>query len=140
MFNLDIATGQVSTAKNASYSTKGLADTWSVKQEAPESEPGFCYTKALGSTCTEEQAQSVIDGSAVIEQYVLIDNYTSQLFPDLAAAAQNGSSVNGSGSGGSDSGSGSGSGGGSEGAATAIRAAEASLVALAVSVLVLLAF
>ena len=127
LFNLDIATGEVSTAGNGSYSTTGMKNTWSVKMEAPESEPAFCYTLALGSTCTDEQYQSVLDGTAVIQNYVVIDNYTSMLFPELVAAAQqNGSSSGGNGGGGSgggnggDSGSGSGS-GGSEGAGAMVK-------------------
>ena len=94
LFNLDIATGEVSTARNPDYATTGPADTWSVKQEAPESEPAFCYTYALGSTCSDEQFESVVDGTAIVRDYILIDNYTSELFPELAAAAQNGSSGN----------------------------------------------
>jgi carboxypeptidase C (cathepsin A) len=138
LFNLDIATGQVSTAQNASYSTAGLADTWSVKQAAPESEAAFCYSYALSGTCTDEQYQSVVDGSAVIQNYVVIDNYTSRLFPELAAAAaaaaaSNGSNAgNGTSGGGSAGGSGSGSGGSGEGAAAAVRAGQVPLTVLAV--------
>ncbi len=132
LFNLDIATGKVSTARNGSYSTTGLADTWSVKQKAPESEPAFCYTYALSGSCTDEQYESVADGTAVIKNYIVIDNYTSELFPQLAAAAQNRSSGNaGSNNGTTGAGSGSGS-ENNEGAAAAGQASRAVAVTAAV--------
>ena len=112
LFNKDIATGE--TTLTDDYATKGMASTWSVKNAVPKSEQPFCYTYALSSTCTDEQLQSVIDGTALIQDYIVIDNYTSQLFPEIAAQANssnpqgaggNGTSGDGSSSGGSSSGS-----------------------------------
>ena len=83
IFNRDIATGTLDTARNATYSTTGLADTWSVKNVAPESDPPVCYTYNPLSTCTDDQLESVVDGSALIQNYIVIDNYTSHQFPGL---------------------------------------------------------
>lgn len=91
-FNLDMAGGKQDTAAagagaaggNMTYKTTGLSDTWSVKNVAPESDPPVCYTYNPLSTCTEEQLESVIDGTAVIQNYIVMDNYTSGLFPGLA--------------------------------------------------------
>jgi hypothetical protein len=59
-----------------------------VKSTAPESEPPSCYTYALTSTCDDEQIAAVLNGSAVIRNYIVIDNYTSTLFPELTGKAQ----------------------------------------------------
>ena len=112
LFNLDIATGKQNTANNATFATTGMADTWSIKNIAPKSEPPICYSYNPTATCTEDQLDAIADGSAVIQDYILLDNYTSTLFPDLASAANgtSGSSGNGTsgGSGGGSSGGGSG--------------------------------
>ncbi len=119
LFNLDIATGKQNTGENATYSTTGLADTWSVKDVPPKSDPPVCYSYSP-STCTDDQLEAIIDGSAMIRDYILIDNYTATLFPDLASAANatsstNGTNSSGNGTSGGGGGSGSGSGNGSSG-------------------------
>ena len=91
--NMDIATGASNIAKNSSYATTGMADTWSVKDKAPEAEEPFCYTYALTSQCTDEQYESVLDGSALIKDYLVIDNVTTGLFPQIAAQAKGNSST-----------------------------------------------
>lgn len=97
-FNLDIATGSLDTARNGSYSTTGLSDTWPIKNVAPESDPPVCYSYNPLSTCTDEQLESIIDGSALIRNYIVIDNYTSQQFPGLVNSTDtNEGGTNGSG-------------------------------------------
>ncbi|KAK5273981.1 hypothetical protein LTR99_000764 [Exophiala xenobiotica] len=93
LFNLDIATGNEDTGKNANFATTGLPDTWSVR--------GVPH--------------SIIDGSALISDYILLDNYTRTQFPGLT----NGTNTNGTGGTGG-SGSGSGSGGSSHNSAASI--------------------
>ncbi|KAK6379667.1 hypothetical protein LTS17_005739 [Exophiala oligosperma] len=93
LFNLDIATGQEDTAKNDSFATIGLPDTWSIKDTPHETKEHICYTLASSSSCTDEQLQSIIDGSALISKYILVDNYT------LGLATAGNESGNGSGSG-----------------------------------------
>jgi hypothetical protein len=91
MFNLDIASGKISTAQNGSYGTVGVSSTFSIKNKAPESPQPTCYTYALQSTCTNDQINSVLDGSALIHDYIVIDNNTAGLFPGIG----NGTSSNG---------------------------------------------
>lgn len=97
LFNLDIATGQEDTAKNDSFATIELPDTWSIKDTPHETKEHICYSLASSSSCTDEQLQSIIDGSALISKYILVDNYTLGQFPGLATAGNE--SGNGSGSG-----------------------------------------
>ena len=118
LFNLDIATGKKDTAKNASFATTGLPDTWSVRDVPHVSRDHVCYSLAPTS-CTDEQLQSIIDGSALISDYILLDNYTMTQFPGLT----NGTSTNGTGGNDgadNDSGSASGSGGSSDNSAASI--------------------
>lgn len=91
MFNLDIASGKISTTENGSYGTVGPSSTFSIKNKVPESPQPTCYTYALLSTCTDDQINSVIDGTALIHDYILIDNTTAGLFPGLG----NGTTGNG---------------------------------------------
>lgn len=112
LFNLDIATGQQNIASNATYSTTGLSDTWSIKNVAPAAEQAICYSYNPSATCTDEQIGALLDGSALVQDYILLDNYTSTLFPDLASQANktsssgNGTSSGGGGGGSSSSGNG----------------------------------
>lgn len=72
LFNKDIATGRVDTASNSGYSTEGPADTFDIKNEVPEQYEWFCYVLSPG-TCTSEQVAALRDGSAVIEDYIMVD-------------------------------------------------------------------
>ena len=96
MFNKDIATGNVSTAQNGSYGTVGPSSTWSIKNKVPESPQPTCYTYALLATCSNDQVNSVLDGTALVHDYILIDNMTAGLFPGIG----NGTTGNGTSGGG----------------------------------------
>ncbi|CAG8027262.1 unnamed protein product [Penicillium nalgiovense] len=72
LFNRDLATGKISTARNASYSTQGPPSTWHIKNKVPESPGPVCYILALESTCTEDQIASVVNGTAVIRDYIVV--------------------------------------------------------------------
>ncbi|KAJ5099821.1 hypothetical protein N7532_006822 [Penicillium argentinense] len=74
LFNRDLATGKVNTARNDSYSTSGPASTWHIKNEVPDSPEPLCYILALESTCTDDQIESVINGTAIIKDYVVVGN------------------------------------------------------------------
>lgn len=119
LFNLDIATGKKETAKNASFATTGLPDTWSVRDVSHISRDHICYSLAPTSSCTDEQLHSIIDGSALISDYILVDNYTMNQFPGLTNGTGN-NGAGGNGGGGNDSGSGSGSGGNTDNSAASI--------------------
>lgn len=72
MFDTDVATGTVSTAGNANYSTRGPASSFGFKNVLPESAPPVCYLWALGVTCTDDQIQAVLNGTAIMEDYVVV--------------------------------------------------------------------
>ncbi|KAL8825675.1 MAG: hypothetical protein Q9170_007707, partial [Blastenia crenularia] len=68
IFGQDIATGQINitATSNTNYSSEGPSDSFGTRQEPPDHPyPHQCYVLALGATCTDEQAQSVENGSAV---------------------------------------------------------------------------
>lgn len=84
--DLDIATGLVNTATTPNFSTTGPADSWAFKNVDPPDPKATCYLWELTSTCTDEQIDSVLNGTALIHDWVLIDANTSSLFPDLYGA------------------------------------------------------
>ncbi|KAJ5134652.1 hypothetical protein N7448_000328 [Penicillium atrosanguineum] len=73
LFNRDLATGKVDTARNKSYSTAGPDSTWTIKNEVPESPDPLCYILALEATCTDDQIASVVNGTAVIKDWIVMD-------------------------------------------------------------------
>jgi len=83
IFGMDIATGTVSTSNNSSYSTTGSSTTFEVKNQDPGSPSPQCYILALQSTCTEDQYAAVVNGTALIHDYIVIDANQSHLFPGV---------------------------------------------------------
>ncbi|KAJ5933777.1 Carboxypeptidase S1 [Penicillium verhagenii] len=72
LFNRDLATGKIDTARNDSYSTEGPSSTWHIKNEVPESPDPVCYILSLEATCTDDQIASVRNNTAVIKDYVVV--------------------------------------------------------------------
>ncbi|PYH42005.1 putative carboxypeptidase S1 [Aspergillus saccharolyticus JOP 1030-1] len=72
LFNRDLATGKVSTVKTPDYKSQGLDSTWMIKNTPPAPPEPECYVLALQETCTEEQIESVVNGSAVIKDYIVV--------------------------------------------------------------------
>jgi carboxypeptidase C (cathepsin A) len=97
MFNTDIATGKISTTKNNSYSSTGPSSTWQIKNDVLKGPEPVCYTLALGSTCTNDQTESVMNGTALIHDYIVIDKNSNTFFPGVG---NNETSSGGGGSGG----------------------------------------
>ncbi|OQD88259.1 hypothetical protein PENANT_c004G06366 [Penicillium antarcticum] len=73
LFNRDLATGKINTACNTSYATNGPSSTWDIKNEVPESPEPLCYILSLGATCTDEQIKAVENGTALIKDWVVVD-------------------------------------------------------------------
>ena len=69
MFNKDIATGN--TSLSDTLSTTGPSNTFTIKNEVPESPDPVCYILSPYS-CTNDQYASVLNGSAVIVDYVVV--------------------------------------------------------------------
>ena len=83
IFGADIATGNVSTLITSNYSTQGPSSSFQFKNDAPESPKAQCYVLNLLGTCTKEQQASVLNGSALVHDYIVIDANTTGLFPGL---------------------------------------------------------
>ncbi|KAF2181724.1 alpha/beta-hydrolase [Zopfia rhizophila CBS 207.26] len=82
LFNFDIATGNISTAENGNYSTEGPDNVFNITNE-PITLPGAqCYVLDRDQ-CTEEQWESVENGTALVRNWIVVDGNTTQLFPDL---------------------------------------------------------
>ena len=83
IFGLDIATGKINTESTPNYSSTGSATTFQVKNVAPPSPAPTCYILDPVSTCNNETYSSVLAGTALIHNYIVIDRNTTHLFPGL---------------------------------------------------------
>jgi hypothetical protein len=83
LFNKDISTGLEGTGEGTNYSSVGPADTLEFRSEQFEQPLQFCYTLDPSSTCTEEQIEGLLDGSATVCSWIVKDKNSSVLFPDL---------------------------------------------------------
>lgn len=108
LFNKDISTGEEDTYTDGeAYSSEGSPDTWAYKNELPPQPTHFCYSLAP-ETCSEEQIESLEDGTAVVRNWIVVDQNSTALFPDVVGNETSGASggiSNGTTSGGSDGGS-----------------------------------
>ncbi|KAF4556367.1 Serine carboxypeptidase-like protein 3 [Elsinoe fawcettii] len=86
--NKDIATGKVDTAKHGDYGTAGPADTWWMKSDVLPSPDGICYVLSPGATCTEEQKEWLRDGTAVVEDWVVIGRSGKNEYADMKKGSQ----------------------------------------------------
>lgn len=73
MFGRDIATGDVDLDRNANYTTKGPHSVRDVKNEIPEEQESICHVRLAPITCTDEQMMALADGSAVVEDWVVVE-------------------------------------------------------------------
>lgn len=83
IFGLDIATGTINTEKDSNYSSKGDVEASKTFQEAPDSPEPTCYILDLLSTCTDEQYYAVLNNTALIHDYIVIDEDSAGLFPGI---------------------------------------------------------
>ena len=81
MHGLDIATGSVAITPGGNHATTGPNNTLSVRQEPPPMLPLTCYLYALDDTCNEMQQQTVLNGSGLVHNYILIDANHTDTFP-----------------------------------------------------------
>ena len=82
IFGLDIATGTINTEKDSEYSSQGDVSASQTLQEAPESPEPTCYILDLYS-CTDDQYDAVLNNTALIHDFILIDENTQGLFPGI---------------------------------------------------------
>ncbi|KAK3640763.1 hypothetical protein LTR56_004466 [Elasticomyces elasticus] len=64
----DIATGTVDAAD---YASTGPSDTWWMRNDVLPSPPNECYVLNTG-TCTDEQQEWIFDGSAIVENWIVV--------------------------------------------------------------------
>ncbi|KAL4865756.1 hypothetical protein BDV12DRAFT_145668 [Aspergillus spectabilis] len=69
----DIASGTVSLAgdKAASYQTRGPRSSFFIKETLPAPDAPLCYTKSMMTTCTANQQAALLNGTAVVEDYIV---------------------------------------------------------------------
>ncbi|RYP08427.1 hypothetical protein DL764_001915 [Monosporascus ibericus] len=74
VFAQDVATGTVSLADNPDYESQGPASVFDIKNELPAQPDPLCYVlrAPLQLSCTPEQLEALRDGTAVVEDDVVI--------------------------------------------------------------------
>lgn len=72
IFGRDIATGDIVIGAEGNYSSVGPASSFSVKNELPLSPGSICYLYEAPLTCTEEQGEALMNGTAVVENFIVI--------------------------------------------------------------------
>lgn len=94
LFNKDIATGEEDTyADGEVYQSEGPPDTWAYKNEDPPDPIRFCYTLDPTTLCSDEQIESIQNGTAVIRNYIVVDQNSTQLFPGVVGNGTSGSGL-----------------------------------------------
>jgi len=72
----DVATGSISlgnSCDNEIYQTRGPSSVFGIKNVIPPSNPTQCYLWQLGTTCTANQTEAIIAGTAVVKDYIVIE-------------------------------------------------------------------
>ncbi|KAM0418922.1 hypothetical protein ACHAPT_012187 [Fusarium lateritium] len=72
MFSRDIATGKINLNQNRNYSTTGPMSVADVKSEVPEAMENMCFVR-LPETCTDEQLAALADGTALVEDWIVVE-------------------------------------------------------------------
>lgn len=72
MNSQDVGTGRVSTNKVPKFSTNGLANIFSIKNEVPEQEVSQCYVWDIMETCDPIQTLQLKNGTAITKDFVMI--------------------------------------------------------------------
>ncbi|KAK4541875.1 hypothetical protein LTR36_007239 [Oleoguttula mirabilis] len=73
MFDKDVATGQLSTQEPFSnYSTHGPSSSFHIKNTLPPIEPVACYLYYVASSCTVDQYEALVNGTAEIVDFSIV--------------------------------------------------------------------
>ncbi|KAF2730313.1 alpha/beta-hydrolase [Polyplosphaeria fusca] len=81
LFNNDVATGNVSTLENEDYNTKGPSTVFNITSK-PVTLPGSqCYVLDK-EQCTADQWETVLNGTAEVRNWIVVDANTTSLFSD----------------------------------------------------------
>jgi hypothetical protein len=71
MFDRDVATGDVNTL-HGSYSSTGPKSSFDIKNKLPSSPKSVCYLWDAVNTCTADELKALVDGTAVVKDFVLL--------------------------------------------------------------------
>ena len=72
----DVSTGSISLSSgydDENYQTHGPSSVFDIKNVVPPSAPPQCYLWQLNTTCTVNQIEAVVGGTAVIKDYIIIE-------------------------------------------------------------------
>jgi hypothetical protein len=74
MFDKDVATGNIDTFGNSSYSSTGPESSFEIKNVLPASLENECYLWDVVNTCTAEEREALANGTGVMKNFVLSSN------------------------------------------------------------------
>lgn len=72
MFRRDVATGDVDLRQDGTYSTSGPSNVRGVLSQRPAPISNVCTVYSAPFVCTPEQLQSLADGSAVVQDWIVV--------------------------------------------------------------------
>ncbi|SPO05481.1 related to serine-type carboxypeptidase Z precursor [Cephalotrichum gorgonifer] len=71
MSGKDVGTGEVEASED--YSSEGPSTVFDVRHELPKSRKPICYLYDIALTCNPKQIQSLIDGTAIVKDFIVVD-------------------------------------------------------------------
>lgn len=86
MSSVDIATGThpIQDDGGMVYSSVGLPNTYGIKNEViPTDVLQVCYLLDVNGTCTEDQKGAILNGSAVNEEYMVVDRNSTMRYLEI---------------------------------------------------------
>lgn len=90
VFGKDIATGKIDLSSDDSYATEGAQSARDIKPDTPAMEENVCYVYNPNGTCTEEQVEALLDGSAKTKDFVVTN--PEGMKPDTSGNGSDGGS------------------------------------------------
>ncbi|KXT14194.1 hypothetical protein AC579_2459 [Pseudocercospora musae] len=83
--NLDFATGtkEIKDQEGKWYTSQGANDSKSVKNVLPPQPKVICYMADINGTCTDEQFTSLLNGTAKVKNWFLVNENSTAEFPEL---------------------------------------------------------
>ena len=75
MASKDIATGEEWLINDypGRYQTRGPHSSLGIKNVMPEPAEPVCYTLDMSTTCTEGQKEALVNGTAVVRDFVVVE-------------------------------------------------------------------
>jgi carboxypeptidase D len=73
MRSRDLATGEISLAghEGADYQSRGPQSSFHIKNFLPKPAAPVCYTLSMTTTCTDNQQAALLNGTAIVEDFVV---------------------------------------------------------------------